>query len=393
MKPLKRRVHFIANGIYCDQISGGDIHFFEMVAGLQEAGHEVHFFGGHALKGQLASRFKKYELTLTDSGAAKPLNIHGLMGQIKLLWDYLGRFLGTLKVLKQIGPDDAAYAVSDYWFDVWPVVLSRAKRKIMIWHMEAPTLGQVIKRSRPDVPASRLNSLYYWASQNLSLRFFCRCRDKRMLYVHPLMHLKLLRMGYQQTELDYISFGVDIPSLPTPPPAKTYDVIWIGRVHLQKGIQDLLATFEYLAQRIPDFRAVLVGNLKADLQPEIERRKLSKCVEFAGFVSEAEKYRLFQVSRLFLMSSRFEGSPRVVAEALVSETPVVAYDVPNYRPIFGEFLRYVPCFDVDQFQRAAEATILEMRQGKNYLTGLKLAEFRQQHCWAETRRVFQRTLD
>jgi len=93
------------------------------------------------------------------------------------------------------------------------------------------------------------------------------------------------------------------------------------------------------------------------------------------------------------MSSRFEGSPRVVAEALVSETPVVAYDVPNYRPIFGEFLRYVPCFDVEQFQRAAETTILEMRQGKNYLADLKLAEFRQQHCWAETRRVFQRTLD
>lgn len=390
---MKRRVHFIANGIYCDQISGGDIHFFEMVTGLQEAGYDVNFFGGHALKRQLESRFKNFGLTVTDRGMAKPLNIHGLTGQIRLLWDYLRRFIGTLKVLNNIGPDDVAYAVSDYWFDVWPVVLSRAKRKVMIWHMEAPTLGQVIKRSRPDVPASRLNSLYYWASQNLSLRFFARSKDKRMLYVHPLMREKLLRMGYRAAEIDYISFGVDVPEIPVPPPAKLYDVIWIGRVHLQKGIQDLLATLEYLAQRIPNFRAVLVGRLKDELAPEIARRNLSQCVEFAGFVSEAEKYRLFQSSRLFLMSSRFEGSPRVVAEALVSEVPVVAYDVPNYRPIFGAFLRYVPCFDVVQFQQAAETTLREMRDGKNYLSELKLTEFRQTHCWPETRRVFLRMLN
>ena len=59
-----------------------------------------------------------------------------------------------------------------------------------------------------------------------------------------------------------------------PPQEKIYDAVWIGRVHRQKGIDDLLATLLYLSQTIKDFRAVLIGNLR-ELKPRVESMGLS----------------------------------------------------------------------------------------------------------------------
>jgi glycosyltransferase involved in cell wall biosynthesis len=385
----RRRIYFFANGIFSDQISGGDIHFFHMAQAAMDAGYTVHFFGGHALEKQLRTRFKHFELMLTDGSQAKPFNANSFFGQFRLLLDYGCRLIGTIKHLHQFKPDATAYAVSDYWFDVIPLVLSKARLKIVIWHMQAPSLGQIICRSRPDVDASRVASLYYWLSQNFSLWLFRFCQNKCLLFVHPKMRERLLRRGYRKDEIKYISFGVDAEkAADAAGQNKTYDAIWIGRWHRQKGIEDLLATLSRLANRIENFRAVLIGNFQAELRPQIERLGLSHCVEFPGFVSEPEKFRLFHASRVFLMTSRFEGSPRVIAEALACQIPVVAYEVENYRPIFGDFLRYVPCFDLESFQNEAELQIREMRAGANYLARMNVKDFSQNHSWSATAQVY-----
>lgn len=389
----RRRIYFFANGIYSDQISGGDIHFFHLAQAAMDAGHPVHFFGGHALEKQLHARFKHFELTLTDRTQAKPFNAGSFFGQFRLLFDYSRRLFGSLRQLAKIQPGDAAYAVSDYWFDVWPLVLCQARNKIMVWHMQAPTLGQIIRRSRPDVDVTRFASFYYWLSQVFSIGLFRFCRNKRMLLVHPTMRGQLLARGYRVEEVADISFGVDVEkAVAVCGQNKIYDAVWIGRLHRQKGIDDLLATLSYLASSVESFRAILIGSLRAELQPEIERRGLSHCVEFSGFVSEEEKFRLFHASRVFLMTSRFEGSPRVVAEALVCQVPVVAYEVETYRAIFGDFLRYVPRFDLQRFQHEARLQIENMREGTNYLAMMDVGKFTQQHSWHATAGVFLRAV-
>jgi glycosyltransferase involved in cell wall biosynthesis len=389
-----KKILFFANGIFSGQISGGDIHFFHLAQAAMDAGYTVHFFGGHALEKQLRARFKHFELTLTDGSPTKPFNANSFFGQFQLLFDYSRRSFGSLWQLSKIQPHDTAYAVSDYWFDVWPLLLCRAGSKIMIWHMQAPSLGQIISRSRPDVDASRVAALYYWLSQNLSLRLFQFCRNKLVLLVHPAMRGRLLALAYHPEGLTDISFGLDAEKAAAARGQnKIYDAVWIGRVHRQKGIEDLLATLSHLAKQIENFRAVLIGDLRAELQPQIEQRGLSRSVEFSGFVSEEEKFRLFHASRVFLMTSRFEGSPRVVAEALACEVPVVAYDVETYHPLFGDLLRYVPCFDLDKFQGEARRQINEMRAGRNYLSGLDLVRFSEVHSWHATGRVFLQAVE
>src|SRR5262249_39065899 len=151
--------------------------------------------------------------------------------------------IGTLLRLGRIQRADLAYAVTDYWFDSFPAMLSKARAKIMILGMDAPTWREILFKLRPDVTGLRISSIHYWLSQNASLWLFRFCKNKRLLYVHPDMKPRLLQRGYREEELVFISNGMDLDVAgQVPDQPKIYDALWVGRVHAQKGIDDLLAT-------------------------------------------------------------------------------------------------------------------------------------------------------
>ena len=53
---MSTRIFFISNGMYGDNVGGGDLHGYQMAEAAQAAGYELHFIGGHALKGYLQKR-------------------------------------------------------------------------------------------------------------------------------------------------------------------------------------------------------------------------------------------------------------------------------------------------------------------------------------------------
>lgn len=412
------RLHLITNGVFTTSIAGGDIHFLKLAEGAARAGYELNFFGGHALKEVIAQHKLPGTVTLTDDAKMPKVNQGALGGQFAMFRDMYGRYRRTLKQLHLIRPEDYVYAVSDYWFDVIPAVRSASEKKMMVLHMEAPRLGQIITRSRPDVDPMRLASLHYWASQEWSLHRFCQfgtltkprsdrlvpgfndyishpgTTPKHLFYLHPLMEPRLDKLGVRPHERTLVSYGLEVgPTDAVPKQERIYDAVWIGRVHRQKGIEDLLTTLQLLAQRLPNFRAMFIGNVRDALTPEITARGLTKNVEFSGFVTEEEKIRLFKASRVFLMPSKHEGSPRVIGESLIAGTPVVAYEIPNYRPLFGDFVRYAPPFDLKAFQDVAHREILRMRSGENYLDKMDLARFKQENSWETTQAKFLAALE
>jgi glycosyltransferase involved in cell wall biosynthesis len=412
-----KRLHLITNGVFTTSIAGGDIHFLKLAEGAARAGYELNFFGGHALQEVIEKHQLPGTVTLTDDTKMPKVNPGALGGQFAMFRDFFGRYRCTMAQRRVIQPEDYVYAVSDYWFDVLPAVKSAALRKLMVLHMEAPTLRHILTRGRPDVDPKRLASLHYWASQEWSLRRFARsaalprgalktlhragqepgaptASRRHLFYLHPLMEPRLDRLGVGPQERTLLSYGLEVAATDAVPrQERTFDAVWIGRVHRQKGIDDLLATLQHLGQRLPNFRAMLIGNVRDALAPEIEARRLAKHVEFSGFVSEEEKIRLFKSSRVFLMPSKHEGSPRVIGESLIAGTPVVAYDIPNYRPLFGDLVRYAKPFDLDKFQDVAGREILRMRAGENYLDKLDLARFKQENSWETTQTKFLAALE
>lgn len=385
----KPRLVFVANTMYSNIVSGGEIHTCNLTASALAAGYRVHFLAGHALKDELQRRGLPVSVSVTDKQVMAPRDFGTLGGQLSLLVDYSRRLRGTLPKLAQIQPDDVVYSATDFWWDILPVLRSRAVRKILYLGMDCPTFAEIAFKTRPDVKSIRLPSLHYWLTQHMALRLFRHCRRKRLIYTHYNQKPRLLRMGYREEDLVFVSNGVDLKQpAAVPEQKKIYDAAWVGRVHKQKGIEDLIATLGFLSNQIENFRAIMVGDLQKMLAPPIAAAGLAERVQFSGYVSEAEKFRLLKSSRVFLMPSRYESWGIVIGEALATGLPVVAYDIEAYRPVFGELLRYVPAFDLEEFKRAAAEQIHRARTGEKILDQAKLARFIHENSWEAVGRRF-----
>ncbi|HTV61469.1 MAG TPA: glycosyltransferase family 4 protein [Verrucomicrobiae bacterium] len=387
--PTRPRLVCFVNDIYDESIAGGDIYFYFTASAAIAAGYPIHFFGGHALVKYLERWRLPKNLTLTDSGPGRLGDVSKLPGQFRLLFDFGRRMIGSFRRLKEIQPDDIAYSMSDFWFDAIPLIHCQARRKILDVGMMAPTFRQVLFRQRADVTALRLTSFYFWLSHQISLRWFRRCAGGIVTYCHPDIKNYLLGFGYRESDLWYVPNGSDaVTSGRISLQPKEFDVAWTGRVHPQKGIDDLLGTFAWLKQQMPDFKAIVIGNSKKWLEPVCQQMGLSENVTFSGLVSEEEKFRLLKSSRLFLMPSRYESWGIVVAEALVSGVPVLAYKLDCYPAVFGDFVRYVTPFDSDAFKRAAEDEVRKQRAGQNYLASMDWPAMREKLSWETTQKSF-----
>ena len=71
---------------------------------------------------------------------------------------------------------------------------------------------------------------------------------------------------------------------------------------------------------------------------------------------------------------------------------MVAYNIVTYRPLFGELIRYVPCFDVQALQNEVERQVLQVRAGKNYLSKMNLDQFQEENSWETAHQKFCLTL-
>jgi glycosyltransferase involved in cell wall biosynthesis len=97
----------------------------------------------------------------------------------------------------------------------------------------------------------------------------------------------------------------------------------------QKGFDLLLKAFNEVHRDIPDWRLVIVGEgeERKSLQNYIDANNLSDKIFLIGVRRDVGE--LFFASDLFVLSSRYEGFPNVLLEAITCELPCVSFDCPT----------------------------------------------------------------
>jgi glycosyltransferase involved in cell wall biosynthesis len=100
-----------------------------------------------------------------------------------------------------------------------------------------------------------------------------------------------------------------------------------GRLSYQKGF-DLLIEAIALCQNTSIYLTILgEGPKRKELEQLAEAKGVADRVSFAGF--QQNPYAFFAHADAFVLSSRYEGFPNVVLEALACGTPVIATPAPG----------------------------------------------------------------
>jgi glycosyltransferase involved in cell wall biosynthesis len=156
----------------------------------------------------------------------------------------------------------------------------------------------------------------------------------------------------------------------------------IGNLRVEKEHHLLVQAVARLVGRFPRLRAVIVGtpitpSVSERLEQEIRKQDLGKHLVLAGFRDDVPALlRRFDV---FCITSRSEGSPNVVLEAMAAQCPVVATAVGGILELVEDRVTGL-LFPPGDVERLAEAirTLLEDRTlaRRMALAGLKTVQHR-----------------
>lgn len=106
-------------------------------------------------------------------------------------------------------------------------------------------------------------------------------------------------------------------------------VLAVGRLAYQKGFEFLLQAFKKIAQQNPEWTLVILGegSERASLEAMVKALGLEDRVLLPG--RYPDPMSVMEQAPLFVMSSRYEGFPIVLLEALACGTPTISFNCPS----------------------------------------------------------------
>lgn len=141
---------------------------------------------------------------------------------------------------------------------------------------------------------------------------------------------------------------------------------YLGRLEREKGVEDMLLAFSYVAKKKPAVLEIAGwGSMAAEIPRRIAELKLGEKVSFLGKISEKEAATYLRRASCVLIPSHSDSIPLVLTEAVASGTPVIATDVGDMGYLVRKFSlgKVVPPHDPNTL---AQAMFDFMQEKRNY---------------------------
>ena len=137
-------------------------------------------------------------------------------------------------------------------------------------------------------------------------------------------------------------------------------ILGVGRLTEQKDFSTLIKAFDLLRKKIPS-RLIILGDgeERSSLEELIRASSLQNLVDLPGF--DINPFAYMKHSSVFVLSSKWEGLPGVLIQALACGCPVVSTDClsgPSEILKDGQYGYLVSVGDVDGMASAMEAILM-----------------------------------
>ena len=169
-----------------------------------------------------------------------------------------------------------------------------------------------------------------WSFQNLKMKI------QTFLFQRVLNKYDKIVVLTEQDEKEWSTYFDNVTNIPnhitiTPIRAnmKIEKVLAVGRFTYQKGFDFLIEAWSIVNKKFPNWRLDIYGHgeLENDLREQIKSLNLDNSITL--FPPDKNINHVFANHSIFALSSRFEGFPLVLIEALASGLPPVAFECKN----------------------------------------------------------------
>jgi glycosyltransferase involved in cell wall biosynthesis len=164
-------------------------------------------------------------------------------------------------------------------------------------------------------------------NQSLDLYITVSEKDRQML-LHSGIPESTIELIYNTIDLDGSSIAGDRASLKKQfdLPPESIVCTGIGRLVPQKGFDILIEGFAKIASHVPDLYCLIVGEGedKEKLTEQIHAAGLETRVRLLGYQDRARAMSILKSSDIFVMPSRYEGTPIALLEAAALARPILA---------------------------------------------------------------------
>jgi glycosyltransferase involved in cell wall biosynthesis len=118
---------------------------------------------------------------------------------------------------------------------------------------------------------------------------------------------------------------------------RSNDVLFVGRIADQKNLPLFIDIIDKLTSKISNIKAIIVGSGEKETQIRslINQKKLEQHIDLPG--ATLHPHPFYNSSKVFLLSSDYEGFPLTLMEAIASGCFPVCRDLPEIRLFFDKY--------------------------------------------------------
>lgn len=262
-----------------------------------------------------------------------------------------------VKYLRQERPDALLTGLHANLIALWAQKLARVDTRIVI--SEHNTLSRhnlLLPKVTRLVNLQLIRKFYPWADRIVAVsngvavdlaKVTGISKDRIISVYNPIVNPELIEKA--KASLDHPWF------YPNEPPV----IISIGRLTEQKDFFTLIEAFA-LVRQSKSARLIILGEGedRPKLESLIKKLDLTQDVSMPGFVSNP--YPFLTHANLFVLSSKWEGLPTVLIEALYCNVPVIATDCMSGPREILEGGKYGTLIPVGDPESLAEAIIVSL---------------------------------
>ncbi len=362
---MKEKLLIIANNNIGTSQSGGDTIFLQFIKNWQKK-IDITVIGSAESKRLLRRYQLKPKFIQSDSinNNCYPTTLNIILHCFRRTFKAFKIFLKHKKIFKE---SEYCYTASDFIPDFIFGLLYKSVNPKGEWFCAQYLFAPSPSDKNTPYRTQPLKGFLYYFFQKITKKLANKYADIIFITSEP------DKKYFPGKKVIVVQGGVDITSSEKylksnkvkPVSSRQFDAVFIGRLHPQKGVLELVDIWKIVVNKIPSAKLALIGDgqLKKDLESKIKEYKLNKNITLFGFRSGEKKYKIFKESKIVLHPAIYDSGGMAVAEAMAWGLPGVSFDLESLKTYYPEGMLKSP---LNNYQHFAGNIIRLLKDKKLY---------------------------